>query len=540
MLTVCRRTLTFPDLVRFKQSSKAKVHQWDTYPEPTELLLIGCLTELVWTSRFKSSMSTPNTNLQTYRQKGISHAMSGTIFSIFLTSVISALCAALRISAWPAVPKRWRTESRQQDRDKVKADDDELDLLCLDKFFDCEKSDCVEKSGLPKAPRRTDWSSTRMTKRCLSGRNIGKPVAPGYPGYPGNPGNSGNSGTEGNDEDWSHNLHISTTYVLHMEKIFSIVRQRYGVSPRNQMKNLDMNTAIWDIFMSVTLLAALHLRKDYTENCDLPRMDHRNLWDSYFKWLRGRSRIRPKSQDWQRLIVSSLCGERERETILLTDRAVQLATARNLRLFWLSAMSGRYQCWTSQCMGRQDQMIFGNTLSQRFGSDRRGADGVRVENFTGFTTLGILDEIQKMTTESKSEAEHFKGRIIFMSMHNDIDWTKRGIKKFVLRMLSEVLSILEDSRKDIGRFWYLDPRRNATRLMSANLMENWRKLLKTWCSTLPEADILYFVSAAPWKEKNWKGKEKEWNPFTSTVVMKSLSWFFAQLFPSMSSVSAEQ
>ena len=44
---------------------KAEVQQWDTYPEPTELLMIGCLTESIWTPRFKSSMSTPNTNLQT-------------------------------------------------------------------------------------------------------------------------------------------------------------------------------------------------------------------------------------------------------------------------------------------------------------------------------------------------------------------------------------------------------------------------------------------------------------------------------------------
>ena len=46
---------------------------------------------------------------------------------------------------------------------------------------------------------------------------------------PENPGNSRNSGTEGNDKDWPHNLHISTNCVLHIEKVFSIVRQRYGV-----------------------------------------------------------------------------------------------------------------------------------------------------------------------------------------------------------------------------------------------------------------------------------------------------------------------
>ena len=87
--------------------------------------------------------------------------------------------------------------------------------------------------------------------------STGELVAPGYPG---------NSGTEGNDEDWPHNLHISTNYVLHMEKVFSIVRQRNGRSPTDQMKDLDVNTATRSKFMSVTLQAVVHLGKDYTEN----------------------------------------------------------------------------------------------------------------------------------------------------------------------------------------------------------------------------------------------------------------------------------
>ena len=51
-----------------------------------------------------------------------------------------------------------------------------------------------------------------------------------------------------------------------MEKVFSIVRQRYGRSPTDQMKDLDVNTAMWGILMSVTLQAAVHLGKDNTEN----------------------------------------------------------------------------------------------------------------------------------------------------------------------------------------------------------------------------------------------------------------------------------
>ena len=40
------------------------------------------------------------------------------------------------------------------------------------------------------------------------------------------------------------------------------------------------------------------------------------------------------------------------------------------------------------------------------------------KDFQGFTTLGNLDEIQKMMAELKFEPEQFQGRIIFMSRHN--------------------------------------------------------------------------------------------------------------------------
>ena len=100
-------------------------------------------------------------------------------------------------------------------------------------------------------------------------------------------------------------------------------------------------------------------------------------------------------------------------------------------------------------------MVFGNTLSQRFGLDRRGADGVRVENFPGFTTSGILDDIQKMMTESKCEPEEFKGRIIFMSMYNNIDWTRRGNKQ---NCIANALRVTEYARRfPQGRWSFLVP-----------------------------------------------------------------------------------
>ena len=119
---------------------------------------------------------------------------------------------------------------------------------------------------------------------------------------------SGNSETEGSDKIWRHSLHISTNYVVHMKKVFSIVRPRYGLSPRDKMEDLDVNTAIWGIFMSVTLQAAVHLGKDYTENLrstkNQPKKSLRQLFQVTERLTTDRTGIAG-------LIGSSLCGERQ-------------------------------------------------------------------------------------------------------------------------------------------------------------------------------------------------------------------------------------
>ena len=50
----------------------------------------------------------------------------------------------------------------------------------------------------------------------------------------------------------------------------------------------------------------------------------------------------------------------------------------------------------------------------------------------GFTTLQILDGIQNMMTEIKCEPEQFQGRLIFMSMYNDIVWEEKGNKELCI------------------------------------------------------------------------------------------------------------
>ena len=58
------------------------------FPEPTELLLVGCLIESIWTPKSKSNRLTPKTNSQTCWQREISHVMNGIIFCVCLSLAI--------------------------------------------------------------------------------------------------------------------------------------------------------------------------------------------------------------------------------------------------------------------------------------------------------------------------------------------------------------------------------------------------------------------------------------------------------------------
>ena len=81
--------------------------------------------------------------------------------------------------------------------------------------------------------------------------------------------------------------------------------------------------------------------------------------------------------------------------------------------------------------------------------------------FPGFTTAGILNEIQKMMGELQCDPAEFKGKIIFMSMFNDII---RDMKKYVKKIQKVLENTLVDSLAVNGLSWGLDHKRSGTEL----------------------------------------------------------------------------
>ena len=82
--------------------------------------------------------------------------------------------------------------------------------------------------------------------------------------------------------------------------------------------------------------------------------------------------------------------------------------------------------------------------------------------FPRITTLGLLEEIQKLMKDLQCEPEHFNDRIIFMSMYNDIVWgEKRKTQKGVNVIHRQLRIMLADSLAVVGHSWDPGQKRNG-------------------------------------------------------------------------------
>ena len=70
---------------------------------------------------------------------------------------------------------------------------------------------------------------------------------------------------------------MSPATVQHTETVLSIIRKIYEREPDDPVGDLDVNMAIWCIFLNTTLQAAVHLGRDCEVNL---RFVKNHLWNS--------------------------------------------------------------------------------------------------------------------------------------------------------------------------------------------------------------------------------------------------------------------
>ena len=75
--------------------------------------------------------------------------------------------------------------------------------------------------------------------------------------------------------------------------------------------------------------------------------------------------------------------------------------------------------------------------------------------FPGITALGLLEKIRQLLTDLQCEPEHFKDKIIFMSMFNDIAWVAKGNRE---QCVHNSQAVAEFARKFSRGHWsFLGP-----------------------------------------------------------------------------------
>ena len=92
--------------------------------------------------------------------------------------------------------------------------------------------------------------------------------------------------------------------------------------------------------------------------------------------------------------------------------------------------------------------------------------------FPGFTTLQLCHKVQELLSKMSEESEEFTGRIIFMSMFNDISWRFKDNKKECESNAQLVSLLQEDLEQDNGHSSDLDRRKSGTLLVKTVHKEN--------------------------------------------------------------------
>ena len=123
-----------------------------------------------------------------------------------------------------------------------------------------------------------------------------------------------------------------------------------------------------------------------------------------------------------------------------------------------------------------------------------------MEYFQGFTSIGDSPQDQKKTPKLNFEPGNFEERIIFMSMFNDIDWTKEAIQKDAFQILNTSRITRRDSREDTGHSLAPAMKRSGTELSTKHLKDTripspqrWWDVSKKLVTQYPRASVLRVV-----------------------------------------------
>ena len=146
--------------------------------------------------------------------------------------------------------------------------------------------------------------------------------------------------------------------------------------------------------------------------------------------------------------------------------------------------------------------------------------------FPGFNTLQLSEEVKRLLFRLGETPENFTGRILFMSMFNDISCGKKTMKQNVWQTPNSYLCTREDG-KGQWSFVGLGSEKSGTLSVKIVHKESGTKLQKGCCWNSLRADVQFSVLRLHCPEVNSKAKDTENCRYTLQPTRKRLRLFFA-------------
>ena len=211
-------------------------------------------------------------------------------------------------------------------------------------------------------------------------------------------------------------------------KIFQFLQKKLGTTEGYSTFSMEAsktNMLIWEMFMSSSMKAAIHLGPNYLANLEVCKNTNFEEIESIFniteKWIMEHSE---EILNVKRLVSSSASWTR---STLDNDQAVKWARSKVFvdadSVLCLGQMND-----SKEALARWEGQVEGLKMYP-FDQEAVGIDGEAIELewniFPGFSSLAILQEIQQDLVRKNIKPDEFKDWFIFMSMFIDIDWSKR-------------------------------------------------------------------------------------------------------------------
>ena len=166
----------------------------------------------------------------------------------------------------------------------------------------------------------------------------------------------------------------------------------YGREHDDPMDDVDVNMAIWNIFLNNTLRAAVHLGQDHEANV---RYVKNHFWNSVGQLFNENERL-----IGERKVITGVSTIHFKDftwmsTSLLCSKAYQVTNA-TAYVFSDSVLCvGKNGRWSCCNLEEQNEMVVGKQSLEGYESNRWYADGVRVDNIHRNHNIGPPREDSK-------------------------------------------------------------------------------------------------------------------------------------------------